>query len=117
MFYGCKRWSGCDGWLGRAHLDEGLDAVRAGHHVGADAAQMSARCSFADVAVETMLSGPSGGTSYRVSVSARGCESLQILYSMIMLRDRARQSASDDAWGEPSHVRMGGPQARSSPRE
>ncbi|KOG38082.1 hypothetical protein ADK74_34235 [Streptomyces decoyicus] len=85
---------------------------------GADtAAQMSARCSFADAAVETMLSGPSGVTSYRVSVSASGCESLQILYSMIMLRDRARQSASDDAWGEPSHVRMGGPQARCSPRE
>ncbi|REK90170.1 hypothetical protein DY245_11755 [Streptomyces inhibens] len=64
---------------------------------GADAAaQMSARFGSADVAVEAMLLGPSGVVSYRVSASARGCESLQILDPVMMIRisgsaDRVRR--------------------------
>ncbi|REK91894.1 hypothetical protein DY245_02305 [Streptomyces inhibens] len=68
--------------------DELLDAARASRNVGADAAaQMSARFSSADVAVETICwARPVWCRTGSRLVSARDCESLQILDSMIMIR-------------------------------
>lgn len=104
MFYGCKRWSGCDGSRGRAgvRLASGCCAGqpnRRGRCRGPDVSGVQfRRRSRGDDAVGPVRCEVVPGVS-----SARGCESLQMLDSMIMISvsgpaDRVTRRVGSQPW-------------------